>query len=385
MHEESLHGQNRVKTKPNSAKAGKSLGIPRLFSTPSTMSTTLNNQLSEELRYNGDSSTPTHLHLCSYDANGLQTQTFTSAESLKAHLHATAINWVQVHGLKDTQTVQQVCQLFGIDFLTTQDILNADHPTKVEIHETYNLFILKELVHPVGVRDYEARQFAVVQGERFLLTFQEEETEFLNDILTALQKNTLKIRTRRSDFLLSVVLNSVMTAFMAIISSLEDDLEEMEERVLSSNLDNAPAIEEIQQYRRHFRLIKKCILPLKEQIGKLFHGDNELLHDSNRPFFNDVNDHLQFVIQTLDGCRDMLSALVELYLSNNDQRMNGIMKQLTVVSTIFIPLTFLAGIWGMNFQQMPELQWRYGYPVAWGLMLSTAVAVYFYFKRKKWY
>ena len=123
----------------------------------------------------------------------------------------------------------------------------------------------------------------------------------------------------------------------------------------------------------------------KEQMSKLFHADNVLLHKANRPFFNDVNDHLQFVLQTLDGCRDMISALVDLYLSNNDQRMNNIMKQLTIVSTIFIPLTFLAGIWGMNFEWMPELGWKYGYLMAWGLMLVTGIGVYLFFKRKKWY
>jgi len=109
------------------------------------------------------------------------------------------------------------------------------------------------------------------------------------------------------------------------------------------------------------------------------------LNKANRPFFSDVNDHLQFVLQTLEGCRDLLSAMVDLYLANNDQRMNSIMKQLTIVSTIFIPLTFLAGIWGMNFQWMPELGWKYGYFFAWGLMLVVGVIVYFYFKHKRWY
>ena len=140
---------------------------------------------------------------------------------------------------------------------------------------------------------------------------------------------------------------------------------------------------DLQLFRRNYRLIKKSIFPLKEQINKLFHAENKLLHKANRPFFNDVNDHLQFVLQTLEGCRDMLSALVDLYLSNNDQRMNGIMKQLTIVSTIFIPLTFLAGIWGMNFQWMPELSWRYGYFFAWGLMIVAAVSVFIYTEIQK--
>ena len=175
---------------------------------------------------------------------------------------------------------------------------------------------------------------------------------------------------------------------MSIISKMEDDLEDLEEQFLSPLSpipEKQPGIEEIQRYRRNYRLIKKSIFPLKEQINKLLHSENQLLNKANRPFFSDVNDHLQFVLQTLEGCRDLLSAMVDLYLANNDQRMNSIMKQLTIVSTIFIPLTFLAGIWGMNFQWMPELGWKYGYFFAWGLMLAVVVVLYFYFKHKRWY
>ena len=217
------------------------------------------------------------------------------------------------------------------------------------------------------------QQIAIVQGGNYLLTFMEKETDFLNDINTALEKNVLKIRNRQSDFLLSVILNSVMASFISIISELEDGLEDLEEQLLSPEQADMLDIENIQQYRRNFRVIKKCILPLKEEISKLLHTtDNDLLHKASRPFFNDVNDHLQFVLQTLDGCRDMISALVDIYLSNNDRRMNSIMKQLTVVSTIFYSVDFSSRIWGMNFQWMPELGWRYGYVFAWTLMLNTS-------------
>lgn len=175
-----------------------------------------------------------------------------------------------------------------------------------------------------------------------------------------------------------------MAGFMSVITQMEDSLEDMEEQFLSSNDDRLPGIKDIQHHRRNYRLIKRSIFPLKEQISKLLHDDTPLLHKVNRPFFNDVNDHLQFVLQTLEGCRDLLSSLIDLYLSNNDQRMNGIMKQLTIVSTVFIPLTFMAGIWGMNFQWMPELSWKYGYLMAWALMAVVAAAVYVYLKYKKW-
>ena len=132
-------------------------------------------------------------------------------------------------------------------------------------------------------------------------------------------------------------------------------------------------------------LMKKAILPLKEQYIKLLRAENLLIHKVNRAFFNDVNDHLQFVLQTIEICRETLSSLVDLYISNNDLRMNDIMKRLTIVSTIFIPLTFLVGVWGMNYKWMPELEWQYGYLFAWIVMAIIGIIVYLYFRKKKWY
>lgn len=348
---------------------------------------TKNNLLSEKLNYIGASETPTHLHLCCYNAEEVQTCRGEELNDILPSLKEVHINWIQVHGLQNTETIHQVCRHFNIDFLTIQDVLNSKHLTKIEEHEEYNVVILKQLL-AADENEYLPQQLCIIQGKDFVLTFAEKETDFFNDINAAIEKNVLKIRGRQSDFLLSVILNSVMASFMSIISEMEDNLEDLEEQFLSPDSSATvaqPGIEEIQQYRRNYRLIKKCIFPLKEQMNKLLHAENQLLHKANRPFFNDVNDHLQFVLQTLEGCRDLLSAMVDLYLSNNDQRMNSIMKQLTIVSTIFIPLTFLAGIWGMNFQWMPELGWEHGYLFAWALMLSVGTAVYFYFKHKKWY
>ena len=342
-----------------------------------------NNLLSEQLKYTGKASTPTHLHLYSYGCEGVEASCYQNLQALQPLLKDNAVNWVQIHGLQDAETIRELCQHFGIDFLTTQDILNADHQTKIEIHDTYNLVIIKQLI-PLDDDEYQPQQLCIVQGTNYVLTFAETDTDFFEDIHTALERNVLKIRSRQSDYLLSVILNSIMAGFMSVITQMEDSLEDMEEQFLSSDDDQLPGIKDIQHHRRNYRLIKRSIFPLKEQISKLLHDDNPLLHKVNRPFFNDVNDHLQFVLQTLEGCRDLLSSLIDLYLSNNDQRMNGIMKQLTIVSTVFIPLTFMAGIWGMNFQWMPELSWKYGYLMAWALMAVVAAAVYVYLKYKKW-
>ena len=228
---------------------------------------TKNNLLSEQLNYNGDSQTPTHLHLCSYNTAQVEKSRIENAEDLERSLKKEHINWVQVHGLQNTTVIRQVCELFGIDFLTTQDILNINHLTKIEEHDNYNVIIIKLLSRDKD-GGYTPQHLGVVQGENFLITFTEQETDFFNEILSALDKNVLKIRNRQTDYLLSVILNSVMASFMSILTTMEDELDDLEERFLSSDSYEDPGIDEIQAYRRNYRLIKKCILPLKEQTAR---------------------------------------------------------------------------------------------------------------------
>lgn len=348
-----------------------------------------NNLLSEKLIYTGDSLTPTHLHLCTYSTTEMQELSGNTFQSIKGTLDNTHINWLQVHGMKDTETIREICSHFEIDFLVLQDILNANHPTKIEEHDKYIVLILK-LFYPNTHKGEDEldellqQQVCIILGSNYVLTFLEKETDFFDDVNTALRNDVLKIRSRQTDYLFSVLLNSVMGNYISTISSIDDALEDLEEELLTITEGYDIGIQ-IQALRRQYMLMKKAILPLKEQYVKLLRAENLLIHKVNRAFFNDVNDHLQFVLQTIEICRETLSSLVDLYISNNDLRMNNIMKRLTIVSTIFIPLTFLAGVWGMNYKWMPELDWRYGYLFAWLVMGIIGIIVYLFFKKKNWY
>lgn len=347
-----------------------------------------NNLLSEKLIYTGDSQTPTHLHLCTYNVTEMQEKSGDTFQSVKDTLDNTRINWLQVHGLKNTETIREICTHFEIDFLVLQDILNSDHPTKIEEHDRYIVLIMKLFI-PNTHKENELdellqQQVCIILGSNYVLTFLEKETDFFDDVSAALRNDVLKIRSRQTDYLLSVLLNSVMANYISTISSIDDALEDLEEELLTITDGNDIGVQ-IQALRRQYMLMKKSILPLKEQYVKLLRAENLLIHKVNRAFFNDVNDHLQFVLQTIEICRETLSSLVDLYISNNDLRMNNIMKRLTIVSTIFIPLTFLAGVWGMNFKWMPELDWRYGYLSAWLVMVITGIIVYLFFRKKNWY
>lgn len=343
-----------------------------------------NNLLTEKLVYTGISDTPTHLHLCSYSGTEICETSEQTFQAVTDKLGNQQIHWLQVHGLKETEKIREICTHFDISFLTLQDILNVKHPTKIEESEQHIVLILKLFHFESANNELEQQQVGLVLGENYVLTFLENETTFFDDITEAIQKNVLKIRGRQADYLASVLLNSVIGNYITTITHIEEQLEDLEEKMLSITNNNDIGIE-IQTLRRQYMIMKKAILPLKEQYIKLLRSESSLFHKANRAFFNDTNDHLQFVLQTIEICRETLSSLVDLYISNNDLRMNNIMKRLTVVSTIFIPLTFLVGVWGMNFKQMPELEWGYGYLFAWILMVLIGIIVYLYFKKKKWY
>lgn len=201
--------------------------------------------------------------------------------------------------------------------------------------------------------ELEQQQVCIIQGSNFVLTFLENETDFFDDVTSALHNDVLKIRGRQSDYLLSVLLNSIMGNYIATVSTIDDSLEDLEEELLTISDGNDIGIQ-IQALRRQYMLMKKAILPLKEQYVKLLRAENSLMHKVNRAFFNDVNDHLQFVLQTIEICRETLSSLVDLYISNNDLRMNDIMKRLTIGFHHLYSVDFSCRSVGNDFKIMPD-------------------------------
>ncbi len=332
----------------------------------------------------GESTTPTHFYLYTYTITDVQEANAEEFSDIVPKLKTDHINFLQVRGLENAQAIRELCTHFEIDYLTLQDILNANQPTKIEEHEEYTVLIMKIFyLHDLNDENMEQQQVCLILGKNYVLTFLERADDFFSDVTSAILHNVLKIRERQPDYLLSVLLNSIMGNYGLLVNTIDDALEDLEEELLTIHSNRDIGIR-IQRLRRHYMTIKRSILPLKEQYAKLFRLLNGTIHRVNRAYYNDVNDHLQLILQTIEICRETLSSLVDLYISNNDLRMNDIMKRLTVVSTIFIPLTFLAGVWGMNFENMPELSWKYGYIFAWVVMIATAFIVSLYFRKKKW-
>lgn len=272
-----------------------------------------NNLLNENLLYTGNSTEETRIVLTNYSATEIQEASGNSIGQISQMLDNSRINWLQVYGMKDTETIRDVCEHFEIDFLVLQDILNANHPTKVEEHDKYMFLVMKLFRFNDANNDdpLEQQQIAIVQGANFVITFTEWNSPIFGGIVNALHTNVLKIRSRQSDYLLSVILNSIVSNYITVVNTIDDALENLEEELLNTTAGSDIGAQ-IQSLRRQHLKVKRSVYPLKEQYIKLLRAENTLMHKANRAFFNDVNDHLQFVLQTIEICRETISSLVPL-------------------------------------------------------------------------
>lgn len=336
-----------------------------------------NNLLTERLVYDGDNLTDTHIHATGYTQGTYRETTCDTFAQLLGWIDKSEKLLLRIHGFKNTDCIKETCEHFGIDFLTIQDILNIEHPAKIEEHDNFNLVVTSIFTGK------STTQIRLVQGNDYVISFTEGESPFFNDVTKGIKENTLKIRERTSDYLFSVMINEIVSNYITCAMNIGDALDDLQEQLIAAN-DNRTSGAELQKQRMRYTKLKRTVIPMKDQYTRLLRSDATLIRKANRPFFNDVNDHLLNAARLTEECRDTISSLTDLYISNNNLRMNDIMKRLTIVSTIFIPLTFLVGVWGMNFKNMPETEWEYGYFAAWGIIVAVGGLSYLFFKSKKW-
>lgn len=344
-----------------------------------------NRHLSEQYAYSGENSTATRIQLTQYNPSLLETKEVkvTSAPFGKL-ISNTAINWFQVSGLADAASITRIVKEFGLHNLDAKDILTPQHVVKIEEFDNHLLIITNSCMFGTN-QELKTEHISLLVTNNVVISFTESNNDLFDGCMKALQYNTLNIKGRNVDVLLAFLMNAIIANLVESASCLEEMLEDMEETLLDINTDQQYMGQFIQQKRKDYMIIKKNGIPLKDQFVKLLRSESGLIHRDTSPIYGDLYDQLLYVSQTTESCREIISSLVDLYLSNNDLRMNAIMKRLTVVSTIFIPLTFLVGVWGMNFKLMPELDWQYGYILAWFIFLLTALVTWFFMKRKNWY
>ncbi|MFW6294864.1 MAG: magnesium/cobalt transporter CorA [Halanaerobium sp.] len=291
------------------------------------------------------------------------------------------VNWINVIGLHDVELVKEVGKLIGLHPLTLEDITNTRQRPKKEEFDNYIITILDMLSYK---GEYiQSEQVSVILRENTIITFQEAQGDDFNPVRTRIEENKGQIRKKDTDYLFYALLDAIVDNYFHILERNEEVLEELDDIVVAAKT-GPDTLEIIQDLKQEIVFLRKTIWPLNTIFGNLYRVESPLIKKETDYYLRDVYDHIGQLMDEIDVSRDMLSSMLDIYLSNKSNKMNEVMQFLTVISTIFIPLTFIAGVYGMNFKYMPELEHKIAYPAVMFLMLVIAVIQLIYFKRKKW-
>jgi magnesium transporter len=293
------------------------------------------------------------------------------------------VRWINVDGLHDVDVIEKLGNQFNLHPLTLEDILHAGQRPKMEDLESH-LFVVVMAFSRNGTGDrIESEQISIVLGANWLISFQEKEGDTFGMIRDRIRTAKGRIRRMGADYLAYSLIDSVVDNYFGILEWYGERIEDIEEALaIHPRQDSLQAIHHL---KKEIILLRKSVWPMREVISGMDRSESPLVSDSVSVYLRDLYDHTIQVMDSVETYQNILSALLDLYLSSVNNKMNEVMKVLTVFASIFIPLTFLVGVYGMNFQYMPELAWRWGYPALWVFMISVIVGMVIYFKRKKWW
>lgn len=291
--------------------------------------------------------------------------------------------WINVEGIHDTLVLEKLSDCFGLHPLVREDIMNTDQRPKVEDYGTYLYIVLKMLHTRNASGEINAEQISFIVGENFVISFQEGVAgDVFDPVRERLRSNKGRLRKAGSDYLAYSLIDAVVDRYFIILEQFGEHIESLEEKIVTTPAQET--LRAIHTLKRELIFLRRAVWPLREVVAFLERGDAPFITESTRIYFRDVYDHAVQVIDTIETFRDMTSSMLDIYLSSVSNRLNAVMKVLTIIATIFMPLTFLAGIYGMNFEYMPELKWRWGYPVVLLVMIGTGFCMLYYFRKKKW-
>ncbi|HSN75426.1 MAG TPA: magnesium/cobalt transporter CorA [Anaerolineae bacterium] len=292
------------------------------------------------------------------------------------------VTWLNVAGLHDSSLIEMLGEKLGLHPLVLEDIANTSQRPKVENYEIFFFIVLKMLEYEQTEGQVQVEQVSLVLGENYLLSFQEDESDVFDPVRTRLRNGAGRLRKRGPDYLAYSLIDAVIDNYFIILEQVGDEIEAIEEQV-SSYPEQRP-LPEIYRLKREMIALRRAVWPLREVIATLQHSESPLIQSGTVIYLRDVYDHTIQIMDTVESMRDLLSGMLDVYLSVLSNRMNEIMKVLTVFSTIFIPLTFLAGVYGMNFRHFPEIDWPFGYAFFWLICGVVAIFMLLYYRRKRW-
>jgi magnesium transporter len=323
------------------------------------------------------------IRLIDYDEAQLQEKEPRSIEECFPFKDLPTVTWVNVDGLHDIKIMEKIGKHFNLHPLVLEDILNTEQRPKIEDFDDYLFIVLKMLYCDESEDEIRAEQISIILGSNFVLSFQERVGDIFNPLRERIRNAKGRVRKMGPDYLAYCLLDAIVDNYFVVLEKLGEQIEGMEEELVTN--PTPETLQRIHNLKMEMIFLRKSVWPLREVVSRLERGESELIKDATGIYLRDVYDHTIQVIDTIETYRDMLSGMLDIYLSSISNRMNQVMKVLTIIATIFIPLTFVAGIYGMNFEYMPELKWHWFYPKAfWLVMLGVAGVMLVYFRRKRW-
>lgn len=292
------------------------------------------------------------------------------------------VSIVSVVGIHDTSIIEATGEYFKLDPMILEDVVNSQSRSRFEEFDDYLFFSMKILGLDQNTNEIFTEHISLLLGNNGMISFQESEMKILDPLKERIKKGKGLVRKRKADFIFYRLVDIFVDNYFIISEHLADRIELLEEKILQ-NPDEL-VHEEIYKLKKKISFVKRTMSPLRESVSSIIKSDSELMSESTQNYFRDVYDHLIYLNETVDSQRETINDFLNLYMSAMSNKMNEVMKFLTIFASTFIPLTFIAGIYGMNFTHMPELQSTYGYYIIWGVMLTVAILLLIYFRKKKW-
>ena len=320
--------------------------------------------------------------LIDYDETQFQERELETIEESFPFRDTPTITWINIDGLHQLEIIEKVGKHFNIHPLILEDIANTEQRPKMEDFDDYIFLIMKMLCFEEKDKKIKVDQVGLILGSNFVISFQEGEGNVFDPVRQRIINGKGRIRKMGADYLTYALMDVIVDGYFLILERIGDRIEDLEEELMDE--PGPETMHSIHNLKREMLLFHKSVWPLREVLSKLERGESDLFSESTELYLRDVYDHTIHVIDTIDTFRDMLSGMLDLYISSISNKMNEVMKVLTIIATIFIPLTFIAGVYGMNFRYMPELEWRYGYPMILLVMLIIGLGMMIYTKKKRW-
>lgn len=322
------------------------------------------------------------IEIIDYDADNIQELVADSVDEVIPFKSSPTVTWLNLVGLHEVDVLERLGKHFNLHPLLMEDVLSTEQRPKLEDFGEHVFLILRALHYDESAKETSTEQVAMVLGPNFVITFQEIPADPFEHVRERLRAGRGRIRTLGPDYLAYALIDAIVDYYFVILETVGENIEELGEEAVSDPTERT--LHTIQTLKRELAQLRRSIWPLREVVSALQRGESPLIQDSTGIYLRDVYDHTIQVVETIEAFRDMVSGMFDTYLSSLSNRMNEVMKVLTIIATIFIPVTFVAGVYGMNFTHMPELAFPWAYPTALGVMGAIAVFMLVYFKRKGW-